>query len=109
MRSKRLIIGLLLCQLSVGQTPRGGKFSAKGRRERRQCLAGLVANLDLALPEGARRGGFKGAGPRSTGVWGRSFFNVISDTIAHLRDKGLDGAEKMAPTPLASGELKQSR
>ena len=54
----------------------------------------------LALPERARRGGFKGAGPRSTGVWGRSFFNVICDTIAHLRDKGLGDPDNTAPSPL---------
>ena len=48
----------------------------------------LVAKLDRMLPDDARRGGFKGAGPRSAGVWGRSFFNVLSDTIEHLKGLG---------------------
>ena len=70
------------------------------KRRRREVQKTLVAKLDLLLPEGARRGGFKGAGPRSAGVWGRSFFNVISDTIAHLRDKGLGDPDNTAPSPL---------
>ena len=70
------------------------------KRWRREVQKTLVAKLDLLLPEEARRGGFKGAGPRSAGVWGRSFFNVISDTIAHLRDKGLGDPDNTAPAPL---------
>ena len=48
----------------------------------------LVAKLDRMLPDDARRGGFKGAGPRSAGIWGRSLFNVLSDTIEHLKGLG---------------------
>jgi hypothetical protein len=58
---------------------------ADRKRRRRAEQNQLVAALDRLLPDGARRGGFKGAGPRSAGVWGRSFFNVLTDAIQHLR------------------------
>ena len=45
----------------------------------------LLASLDTLLPDDARRGGFKGAGSRSAGVMGRSTFNILTDTIHHLR------------------------
>lgn len=56
------------------------------KRKRREEQNTLVAKLDRILPEDARRGGFKGAGPRSAGVWGRSFLNVLTDTIEHVKN-----------------------
>ena len=56
------------------------------KRRRREEQNVLVSKLDRILPDKARKGGFKGAGPRSAGVWGRSFFNVLSDTIHHLKE-----------------------
>jgi len=51
------------------------------KRRRREEQNTLVARLDRLLPDESRRGSFKGAGPRSAGVWGRSFFNVLSGSI----------------------------
>ena len=87
-------------KISQHKADRSANSASHRKRQRREAHRSLVAKLDLALPEWARRGGFKGAGPRSTGVWGRSFFNVICGTIAHLRDKGLDHSDKIASSPL---------
>ena len=87
-------------KISQQKADRSVDSASHRKRQRREAHRSLVAKLDLALPEWARRGGFKGAGPRSTGVWGRSFFNVICDTIAHLRDKGLGDPDNTAPAPL---------
>lgn len=55
------------------------------KRKRRGELNTLVSALDNLLPAEARHGGFKGAGPRSAGVMGRSLINVLSDTVEHLK------------------------
>lgn len=82
---------------------------AQRKRKRREEQNKLVAHLDSLLPAEARNKYFKGAGPRSAGIWGRSFFNVMVDTISHLRSSGvttwrgaaLEGAnsEAVAPPP----------
>ena len=54
----------------------------------------LVAHLDSLLPADARNKYFKGAGPRSAGIWGRSFFNVMVDTISHLRSSGVKASRQ---------------
>ena len=64
----------------------------------------LVSKLDRILPEEARRGGFKGAGPRSAGVWGRSFLNVLTDTIEHVKNIGA-GSASTEPKTLGAMQL----
>ena len=58
---------------------------AQRKRRVRDEQNELLASLDKLLPGDARRGGFKGAGPRSAGGLGRSTFNILTDTIHHLR------------------------
>ena len=68
------------------------------KRKRREEQNMLVATLDRILPEHARRGGFKGAGLRSPGVWGRSFLNVLTDTIEHVKSVRSGGAASKPKT-----------
>ena len=58
------------------------------RRKWRDEQKQLVSMLDVLLPDSARRAGFKRAGLRSAGVSGRSFFNVLSDTIDYVKTLG---------------------
>ena len=49
--------------------------------------------------------GFKGAGPRSASTLGRSFFNVLVDTIDHLRRSNMAKSEES--TQLKKGFSRQ--
>lgn len=60
---------------------------AQRKRRVRDEQNELLASLDKLLPGDARRGGFKGAGPRSAGGLGRSTFNILTDAIHHLRSQ----------------------
>jgi hypothetical protein len=82
--------------------------TAQRKRSRRDEQNELLASLDSLLPKGARRAGFKSAGNRSAGVLGRSLFNILTDTIHHLRvraqNKGnLDGVTTRNETLVALG------
>ena len=88
----------------VLQLPKVSHAERKRRRLVEQNQ--LLATLDRLLPDDARRGGFKGAGPRSAGVWGRSVFNILTDTIHHLRAQNmgnLDGGTTKNETLVALG------
>ena len=44
-------------------------------------------SLSISIPQARRKGKeFKGAGPRAAGLQGRSFFNVLTDAIAYVKD-----------------------
>jgi hypothetical protein len=73
------------------------------KRKRREELNSLVSTLDHLLPAEARRGGFKGAGPRSAGVLGRSFINVLTDTVEHLK---ILEAHALSRKPTKLGDLR---
>jgi len=79
---------------------------AESKRRRLAEQNQLLATLDRLLPDAARRGGFKGAGPRSAGVWGRSFFSILTDTANHLRARNqgnLDGGTTKNETLVSLG------
>ena len=72
------------------------EYEAERKKRRRNQQKLMVARLDCLLTQvGARKqhGEFKGAGPRSAGVGGRSIVHVLSDTIDHL----LDGTVSSVP------------
>jgi len=82
--------------------------TAQRKRSRRDEQNALLASLDSLLPKDARRAGFKSAGNRSAGVLGRSLFNILTDTIHHLRARAqnegnLDGVTTRNETLLALG------
>ena len=84
---------------SLAAQDQNGKVKHTDRkRKRREEQNLLVATLDRILPEDARRGGFKGAGLRSPGVWGRSFLNVLTDTIEHVKNVGAGAAASKPKT-----------
>ena len=72
--------------IAAAEVPKINHTDRKRRRREEQNT--LVARLDRLLPDESRRGGFKGTGSRSAGVWGRSFFNVLSDSIEYLKNLG---------------------
>ena len=71
---------------SPGAGGKGVKHAQRKRRARDEQNE-LLASLDTQLPDDARRGGYKGAGPRSAGGMGRSTFNILTDAIHHLRSQ----------------------
>jgi len=98
----REAVALPSCLEPQGHQAKGKHTDRK--RKRREEQNTLVSKLDRILPEEARRGGFKGAGPRSAGVWGRSFLNVLTDTIEHVRNIGA-GSSSTNPKTLGAMQL----
>ena len=73
------------------------EYEAERKKRRRNQQKMMVARLDCLLTQvGARKqhGEFKGAGPRSAGVGGRSIVHVLSDTIDHLLDGRVSSVPK---------------
>ena len=102
-----------LCALHTGVKRRRPQTKTQAehvvrKRRRRNEQKELVATLDGLLPESSRRCGFKGAGFRSPGVAGRSLFNVLSDTLEHVRSLScaewlsFSGPSPAAPLPVAA-------
>ena len=77
-------------------TPREASH-ADAKRRYRKLQRLLVSTLDRSLPDRARSMyGFKGAGPRSTGLCGRSSLNVLSDCVKFLKQTHLEAAGELA-------------
>jgi len=82
--------------MSGRSTPPGIAASADRKKQRRGIQNLLIASLDQALPDIARSKAFKGAGPRSAGIRGRSIFNVLTDVIGHIKETHLQAASTLA-------------
>ena len=74
----------------------GAHACADRKRQRRSLQNALVSALDRALPDRARSKAFKGAGPRSAGIRGRSIFNVLTDCIGWIKQLHLQAACTLA-------------
>ena len=70
--------------------------SANLKRQQRARQNQLVATLDSLLPTEARCKPFKGAGPRSTGLQGRSVLNVLADCVQLIKTAHLNAAALVA-------------
>ena len=66
--------------------------SANLKRQQRARQNHLVSVLDSLLPTGARCKPYKGAGPRSTGLQGRSVLNVLADCVQLIKTAHLQAA-----------------
>ena len=81
--------------------------SAFLKRRQRARQNNKIVELDTLLPEEARSKPFKGAGPRSTGLRGRSVGNVLADCIRHIKSMHLQAAA--ARVDAAAAETQQPR
>ena len=86
-------------------TTTGAHACADRKRQRRSLQNALVSALDRALPDRARSKAFKGAGPRSAGIRGRSIFNVLTDCIGWIKQMHLQAACALAATHGTHGRL----
>jgi len=82
--------------MSARSTSPGIAATAVRKKQRRGVQNLLIASLDQALPDIARSKAFKGAGPRSAGIRGRSIFNVLTDVIGHIKETHLQAASILA-------------
>ena len=89
------------------EDPAEASRSAFLKRRQRARQNNKIVELDTLLPEEARSKPFKGAGPRSTGLRGRSVGNVLADCIRHIKSMHLQAAA--ARVDAAAAETQQPR
>ena len=80
---------------STDPPPTASKRHSLAKKKQRMERNAYIAALDVLLPDKARSKVFKGAGSRSPGTQGRSIFNVLTDSIAHIKTMHFEAASAL--------------